>query len=153
MRYWLHPEAARDLRDAAEFYRNRADTTLSQSLLAEFEQSVALLLQHPGLGAIWRNGRRRLLMKRFPLLAHLYGGRRTDPDPGSRSSQSETGLLAQSKIEKSQKIRIGGRVKIDGRTSEFVGLQHPQRRRVDVNRDQIAAANIGIAELMDVRQL
>ena len=66
MRYWLHPEAVRDLRDAAEFYRNRADTTLSQSLLAEFEQSVALLLQHPGLGAIWRNGRRRLLMKRFP---------------------------------------------------------------------------------------
>ena len=66
MRYWLHPEAVTDLRDAAEFYRNRADTTLSQSLLAEFEQSVALLLQHPGLGAIWRNGRRRLLMKRFP---------------------------------------------------------------------------------------
>ena len=66
MRYWLHPEAVKDLRDAAEFYRSRADTSLSQSLLAEFEQSVALLIQHPGLGAIWRNGRRRLLMKRFP---------------------------------------------------------------------------------------
>lgn len=66
MRYWLHPEAENDLRDAAEFYRDRADSSLSQSLLVEFEQSVDLLLQHPGLGATWRNNRRRLLMKRFP---------------------------------------------------------------------------------------
>jgi plasmid stabilization system protein ParE len=66
MRYWLHPEAENDLRDAAEFYRERADNTLSQSLLAEFERSVDVLLHHPGLGALWRNGRRRFLMKRFP---------------------------------------------------------------------------------------
>jgi plasmid stabilization system protein ParE len=66
MRYWLHPEAQMDLRDAAEFYRTRADSSLSQSLLAEFERSVDVLLQHPGLGALWRNERRRLIMKRFP---------------------------------------------------------------------------------------
>jgi plasmid stabilization system protein ParE len=67
MIYSLHPEAEADLRDAAEFYRERAGNSLSQSLLAEFEQSVNILLQHPGLGSPWRGpGRRRYLMKRFP---------------------------------------------------------------------------------------
>ncbi len=67
MIYSLHPEAEEDLRDAAEFYRERAGNRLSQSFLAEFEQSVNVLLQHPGLGPAWRGGgRRRYLMKRFP---------------------------------------------------------------------------------------
>jgi toxin ParE1/3/4 len=67
MNYSLHPEAEADLRDAAEFYRDRAGNSLSQSLLAEFEQSINILLQHPGLGSPWRRrGRRRYLMKRFP---------------------------------------------------------------------------------------
>ena len=67
MNYSLHPEAVEDLRDAAEFYRDRAGNSLSQSLLAEFEQSVNILLQHPGLGSPWRGGgRRRYLMKHFP---------------------------------------------------------------------------------------
>lgn len=67
MNYSLHPEAEEDLRDAAEFYRDRAGNSLSQSLLAELEQSVNILLQHPGLGLPWRgSGRRRYLMKRFP---------------------------------------------------------------------------------------
>jgi hypothetical protein len=29
MRYWLHPEAREDLRDAAEFYRERAGNALA----------------------------------------------------------------------------------------------------------------------------
>lgn len=67
MNYSLHPEAEEDLRDAAEFYRERAGNSLSQSLLAEFEQSVNILLHHPGLGSPWRGrGQRRYLMKRFP---------------------------------------------------------------------------------------
>jgi toxin ParE1/3/4 len=75
MRYWLHPEAEDDLRGAAEFYRERADTRLSRSFLAEFRQSANSLLQHPGLGALWRKGRRRLLMKRFPYsLIYIISG-------------------------------------------------------------------------------
>ena len=65
MNYWLHPEAQEDLREAAEFYQEEADTKLSLALLVEFERSVGLLLQHPGLGRIWRYGKRRLLMARF----------------------------------------------------------------------------------------
>jgi toxin ParE1/3/4 len=64
--YWLHPEAREDLREAAEFYRNNAGLALSQSLLAEFEHSVNLLLEHPRLGGKWRCGKRRFVMKHFP---------------------------------------------------------------------------------------
>lgn len=54
MKFSLHPEAEDDLREAAEFYRERAGNPLSQSLFAEFERAVDMLLQHPGLGALWR---------------------------------------------------------------------------------------------------
>ena len=63
MNYWLHPAAQEDLREAARFYRETAGTDLSQSLLSEFEYSVSLLLDYPGLGAIWRSGKRRLVMR------------------------------------------------------------------------------------------
>jgi plasmid stabilization system protein ParE len=58
MNYWLHPEAQDDVPEAAAFYREKAGIALSQSLLQEFEHSVSLLLEHPGLGMIWRNGAR-----------------------------------------------------------------------------------------------
>lgn len=66
MNYWLHPEADLDLREAAEFYREQAGEGLAQALLTEFEQSVDLLLRHHGLGALWRRGKRRVVMRRFP---------------------------------------------------------------------------------------
>jgi toxin ParE1/3/4 len=66
MKYSLHPEAEGYLRDAARFYFERAGSSLSQSLLAEFEHSVGLLLEHPELGAPWRRGTRRFVMNRFP---------------------------------------------------------------------------------------
>ena len=66
MTYYLHPDAEADLREAAEFYRKRAGNELALTFIAEFEYSISLLLEHPVLGAIWRNGRRRLVMRRFP---------------------------------------------------------------------------------------
>ncbi len=66
MRYSLHPEAERDLQDAAEFYRQHADPALSQSLFGEFERSVGVMLEHPRVGSLWRNGKRRYVMQRFP---------------------------------------------------------------------------------------
>lgn len=65
MNYWLHPEAREDLREAASFYRDNAGTGLSQALLAEFEHSINLLLEHPRLGGRWHR-RRRYVMRRFP---------------------------------------------------------------------------------------
>ena len=66
MKYSLHPEAEDDLREAAEFYRERGGNPLTQSLFAEFERSMDMLLQHPGLGALWRRGKRRYVMRHFP---------------------------------------------------------------------------------------
>ena len=66
MKYGLHPESENDLRDAAKFYRDHADPALSRSFLSEFKQTANLLLRHPRLGVLWRNGRRRLVMRRFP---------------------------------------------------------------------------------------
>ena len=66
MKYWLHPGAAEDLREAAEQYRERAGSSLSQSLFTEFERSVNILLEHPRLGALWRHGKRRYVLRRFP---------------------------------------------------------------------------------------
>ncbi len=66
MKYSLHPEAQGDLREAAEFYREHAGSALSQALFREFERSMEMLLRHPGLGALWRLGKRRYLMKHFP---------------------------------------------------------------------------------------
>lgn len=66
MNYSLHPEAESDLREAAEYYRERAGAALVQAFLAEIEHSIHLLLQHPLLGALWLHGKRRLVIKHFP---------------------------------------------------------------------------------------
>jgi plasmid stabilization system protein ParE len=59
MNYSMHPEAVGDLRDAASFYAEQAGTTLPQSVLGEFEQSINKLLLHPALGSPWRGKGRR----------------------------------------------------------------------------------------------
>ena len=66
MKFWLHPEAREDLREAAEYYRDNVGAAFSQLLLAEFERSVNLLLEHPRLGSKWRYGKRRFVIRRFP---------------------------------------------------------------------------------------
>jgi len=75
MTYHLHPDAEVDLREAAEFYRDRAGNELALTFIEDFEHSVGLLLDHPTLGALWRNGLLRLIMKRFPyfLIYKLVG--------------------------------------------------------------------------------
>lgn len=66
MSYSLHPESEQDLREAAEYYKERAGTALSQALFTEFEHSINLLMRHPRLGALWLHGKRRFVMRHFP---------------------------------------------------------------------------------------
>jgi plasmid stabilization system protein ParE len=66
LNYSLHPGADQDLRETASFYREQAGSSLARSFLAEFERCVALLLDYPGLGAVWLHGKRRMMMRRFP---------------------------------------------------------------------------------------
>ncbi len=66
MNYSLHPAAEQDLREAAEYYRERAGTVLVQAFIDDFEHAMQLVLLHPLLGASWRHGVRRLVMRHFP---------------------------------------------------------------------------------------
>lgn len=66
MIYSLHPEAEFDLREAAEYYRERANVTIAQAFLSDFKHSIKLLLEHPLLGALWLHGKRRMVMRHFP---------------------------------------------------------------------------------------
>jgi plasmid stabilization system protein ParE len=66
MRVSLHPEAEQDLRDAAEYYKERAGLSFAKALFAEFEHSIQLLSQHPLLGTLSRQGKRRFVMRHFP---------------------------------------------------------------------------------------
>ena len=66
MIYSLHPEAVSDLREAAEYYRERAGVAIAQAFFDDFEHSIGLLLGYPLLGALWLHGKRRLVMRHFP---------------------------------------------------------------------------------------
>src|ERR1043166_630023 len=48
------------------------------------------------------------------------------------------------------KGRLGRRVLLDGGAAQFVSLEHSERWRIDVNGDEVAAAHVRIAELMNV---
>jgi len=51
----------------------------------------------------------------------------------------------------SNEIGFGRGVLFNRRAAEFVSLQNAEWRCVDVNRDQVAPADVRIAELVDVR--
>lgn len=66
MNYALHPEAERDVADAADFYSESADASVAERFIAEFERVAKLLVQHPGLGSPEERGRRAFPMRVFP---------------------------------------------------------------------------------------
>jgi plasmid stabilization system protein ParE len=61
------PEAAIDIRRAAEFYA-RESRGLGAEFLREFESVTKLLLENPEIGVLTRGGARKLVMRRFPYL-------------------------------------------------------------------------------------
>jgi plasmid stabilization system protein ParE len=73
MNYALHPDALGDLRDTAAFYLEQAGTSLSQSFLGEFQQSINKLLLHPALGfCVARKGRTQVSNEALPVVVGLY---------------------------------------------------------------------------------
>src|ERR1051326_5099423 len=51
------------------------------------------------------------------------------------------------------KIRFGGCVLFDRRAAQLISLEHAQRGSVDVYGDEVAAALVRVAELMNVGNL
>jgi plasmid stabilization system protein ParE len=59
-------EADSELSREALFYAREGGAELGAEFINEFERALTLLCEQPGLGAHWRNGRRRFPLRRFP---------------------------------------------------------------------------------------
>lgn len=62
----VSPEADRELTEEALFYAREGGAEIALAFIAEFERVIELLCAHPELGALWRNGRRRFPVRKFP---------------------------------------------------------------------------------------
>jgi plasmid stabilization system protein ParE len=68
MNFTLHPGAENEIADALDFYREHASLQIAERFLGEFERTVKLLVDHPGLGTPTTKGRRAFPLKIFPYL-------------------------------------------------------------------------------------
>jgi len=62
----VSPQALDELRDAATFYKLKANAELGLAFVAEFERTANLVLDNPLLGSVFRGARRRYIFRRFP---------------------------------------------------------------------------------------
>lgn len=75
MRIALHPEAERDLLEAAGFYEREGSPALAARFIAEFKRMAVLLAEQPEIGSPRSRGRRGLAMSVFPytLVYKIFG--------------------------------------------------------------------------------
>ncbi|HAZ61312.1 MAG TPA: type II toxin-antitoxin system RelE/ParE family toxin [Gammaproteobacteria bacterium] len=66
MKLVITPPALAELRDATAFYTLKANVELGLAFVAEFERAANLVLYNPVLGAVFRDTRRRYILRRFP---------------------------------------------------------------------------------------
>jgi len=69
--YSLHPEAAAELEEALEFYREQGGIGLARAFLAEFERVAVLLVSNPGFGTPNDWGQAQFPSQTFPVLPDL----------------------------------------------------------------------------------
>ena len=65
-------EADWELTESAVFYAREANAEVGLAFILEYERALALLCDHPHLGAPWRNGRRRFPLRKFPYSIVCY---------------------------------------------------------------------------------
>jgi plasmid stabilization system protein ParE len=66
VRLAIVPAALLELQDASDFYMSHANLELAEAFIDEFDRVTRLLMANPNLGIVWRNGRRRYCLRRFP---------------------------------------------------------------------------------------
>ncbi|TAJ93966.1 MAG: type II toxin-antitoxin system RelE/ParE family toxin [Gammaproteobacteria bacterium] len=66
MNYWIHPEAAEELSEAALYYGTEASKEISLSFLLEFERVRELLIWNQELGSEIEQGMRIFHLQKFP---------------------------------------------------------------------------------------
>lgn len=65
-------EADWELSREARYYAHEGGAELGGEFINEFERGLTLLCEQPGLGARWRNQRRRFPLRRFPFSIIYY---------------------------------------------------------------------------------
>jgi plasmid stabilization system protein ParE len=68
----VSPEADRELSESSIFYAREANAEVGLAFILEYERALALLCSNPRLGALWRNGRRRFSLRKFPYSIIYY---------------------------------------------------------------------------------
>jgi plasmid stabilization system protein ParE len=62
----IEEAALAELKDAAAFYREKANAELGLALVSEFERGASFLLANPLIGTPFRGTSRRYVLRRFP---------------------------------------------------------------------------------------
>lgn len=62
----IHPDALRDIEEAASFYEREGSAALAARFIAEFERASKLILADPGLGTPRTRGRKGFPTTDFP---------------------------------------------------------------------------------------
>ncbi|HEX3528730.1 MAG TPA: type II toxin-antitoxin system RelE/ParE family toxin [Thermoanaerobaculia bacterium] len=65
-------EADSELSEGASRYAEEGTAALGLAFVEEFERALDLLCAYPQLGTIWRRGRRRFPLRRFPYSIIYY---------------------------------------------------------------------------------
>ena len=68
----VSPETDRELSDGALFYVREGGAEVGLAFITEFERVLALLCAHPGIGTLWKNGRRRFPVRKFSYSVVYY---------------------------------------------------------------------------------
>ena len=92
MTYWIHPDAASALGDAAVYYAEHANLAIAEAFIAEFERVRDLLVENQGRGAHGDYGFRVYHFERFPytvvyeenqrVVPHIYAVAHQHREPG-----------------------------------------------------------------------
>lgn len=71
----VSPEADWELTEGTVFYAREANAEVGLAFVLEYERALALLCEHPHLGASWRNGRHRFPLRKFPysIVYYIHG--------------------------------------------------------------------------------
>ena len=68
----VSPEADWELTKEAVFYAREGGAELGGAFVTEVERALAVLCDHPELGAPWRSTRRRFPLRKFPFNVIYY---------------------------------------------------------------------------------
>lgn len=66
MNYWLHPEAEKELGDAAEYYQREASQQIAEAFIDTYLRTLVSIIDNPRRAPLNSHGLRSCHFERFP---------------------------------------------------------------------------------------